>query len=277
MGFLKNIFGKIKPSTKRRCESEDFIEIPNEWGIGDGTPLLVERFPNLEKIFTDTNPPIPQQLTERNNKYWEEANLEAKRNALAIAYLQHPDFCIQKKTIPLVENICSIGVIQVLVCLFANPYPWFSDVRKQAAQSIWRRGKDNCEYAVRVLRDIIRGHTSLGFAANFPLTRTEAIQALDIFVEEAPNVDARKTIMEIVDKEIVIEERIKPGSFAAVTYVETLYLEGGKVVKNIYQAKSREEALAFLKSKTVTKKLHYIEVDTPEGTFGLDIAGMYKV
>ena len=43
-----------------------------------------------------------------------------------------------------------------------------------------------------------------------------------------------------------------------------------------YLAKNKADAMAFLNKKTVDKSLYYIVVDTPEGSFGRDIYGIYE-
>lgn len=68
MDFLSKLFSKGK---QQEGKSADFIKVSNNEGIGDGTSLLVERHPNLERIFSDPNPHPPQQLTQENRSYWE--------------------------------------------------------------------------------------------------------------------------------------------------------------------------------------------------------------
>ncbi len=45
----------------------------------------------------------------------------------------------------------------------------------------------------------------------------------------------------------------------------------------IYKGTDTESAKKFLMTKRVDKKLYYIEVETPEGTWGMDIEGLYLV
>ena len=44
----------------------------------------------------------------------------------------------------------------------------------------------------------------------------------------------------------------------------------------VYEAKTKKDAMNFLNGKIVTEKLYYICVDTPEGNFGRDINGIYE-
>ncbi len=45
----------------------------------------------------------------------------------------------------------------------------------------------------------------------------------------------------------------------------------------VYDAPSKDEAMTFLNSKNVDKKLYYVCVYTPEGNFGRDIMGIYEM
>jgi len=45
----------------------------------------------------------------------------------------------------------------------------------------------------------------------------------------------------------------------------------------IYKGTDVESAKKFLMTKRVDKKLYYIEVETPEGAWGMDIEGLYLV
>ena len=54
-----------------------------------------------------------------------------------------------------------------------------------------------------------------------------------------------------------------------------------KIVKNgatyeVYSAPDKASAIAFLKGKRVTQGQYYLCVDTPEGSFGRDINGIYQ-
>jgi hypothetical protein len=50
----------------------------------------------------------------------------------------------------------------------------------------------------------------------------------------------------------------------------------GEKVYRIHQGLNQAAAMDFLKAQSVSRRLHYIVVETPEGTFGRDIDGIYK-
>lgn len=52
--------------------------------------------------------------------------------------------------------------------------------------------------------------------------------------------------------------------------------QNGPNTYEVYKADSKEAALAYLQDRTVDKKLYYVVVETPEGSWGRDIQGVYK-
>lgn len=75
----------------------------------------------------------------------------------------------------------------------------------------------------------------------------------------------------------VTAETIIFGDPDKVKYDTTTKSDDGKNTYECYTAPDKGTALAFLKTKTVSKPLYYISVQTPAGTFGRDINGCYKV
>ena len=74
-------------------------------------------------------------------------------------------------------------------------------------------------------------------------------------------------------------KRSNKSSVSDIEFVETISKPnsyGGINTYEVYKSDSKAKALAFLKTKEVTKELYYIEVDTPEGTCGRDIKGIYS-
>ncbi len=198
MNFLSKLFGKKQPVTpssdqpSRGAEhptpatkTAKLIEIKRSYGWEDSAPLLVETNPNLEQIFNDPNPPIPQRITDRNRASWERADLNYKRTALALAYLQHPDPEFRKATLGFIGNIGAARVDQVLIDLLGDEN---TTVRAAVARTIWEREKQvNCKYAVRSLKDEMEYPGQV-------LGRAKAKQALDLLVQIAPDANARDGI-----------------------------------------------------------------------------------
>ena len=66
------------------------------------------------------------------------------------------------------------------------------------------------------------------------------------------------------------------GNVALVRYSETIKGSDGISTYEVYNGPDKASAIAFLKEKTVVKRLFYIIVDTPEGSFGRDFVGLYQ-
>ena len=66
------------------------------------------------------------------------------------------------------------------------------------------------------------------------------------------------------------------GDASKVVYSTTEKGNDGVSVYQVYKAPDKACAIAFLKKRPVTQKLYYIVVDTPEGSFGRDINGLYQ-
>jgi hypothetical protein len=247
------------------------VQVPNRDHFGDGKPLILSASPNLDRIFTDLEPESPLSEGDKNRSYWQGQDLAAKRNILAIAFLQHPNAAVRLATISLVQNMRTVGVSDELINLLGDSD---ASVSRAAAASIWERQKDeSCSWALKALRDEIRGSTSMGATDGLVMGRQKAIRALDVLIESAPNEGVLASIKDMADREIVIEERIKQVDTSSVKFAKTE--QRRQFTYEIYNAPNREQALAFLKSRSVSKPMYYLEVETPQGKFGRDLNGIY--
>lgn len=66
------------------------------------------------------------------------------------------------------------------------------------------------------------------------------------------------------------------GDASKVKYKEKTKGNDGTSVYEVYTAPNKASALAFLQTKTVSKKMYFIVVETPEGNWGKDIMGIYQ-
>lgn len=66
------------------------------------------------------------------------------------------------------------------------------------------------------------------------------------------------------------------GDKSKVKYKETVKGNDGICVYEVYTGPDKASAIEFLKDKPVSQKLYYVVVDTPEGSFGRDINGLYQ-
>ena len=60
-----------------------------------------------------------------------------------------------------------------------------------------------------------------------------------------------------------------------VNMIQKFSSKGGLYTYEVFQAESKEKALSFLEMTEVNQDNYYIEVDTPYGTFGRDVLGVY--
>ncbi|MCL2152443.1 MAG: zinc-ribbon domain-containing protein [Oscillospiraceae bacterium] len=79
------------------------------------------------------------------------------------------------------------------------------------------------------------------------------------------------------DKEPDANAKIIPskgGNASNVKYVREDRTSGGTYVT--YSAPNKADAIAFLSAQSITRQSYYVVVDTPEGSFGKDIQGIYQ-
>lgn len=69
-------------------------------------------------------------------------------------------------------------------------------------------------------------------------------------------------------------DKPKPVKVVKPTYLRTD--QQGPNTYEVYKAPSKASALEFLKTKTVTRGLYYVVIETPEGNWGKDKDGIYQ-
>ena len=154
-------------------DRNSLIEVRNTWGIGDGSPLLVQETPDLDAIFTDPAPAPPQRLHESNRSYWERQTVEHVREALRAAYLSHPNPRVREVAIHTAPPSYGGVVAQMLVDLLADPV---DAVRAAAADKISKH-KLLHDFAIRALQDEI-DQTGL-LSTLGPAKAKQALELLD--------------------------------------------------------------------------------------------------
>lgn len=171
--------------------------MPNVFGLGDGSPLVLAAKPNLARLLAAPNPMPPQD--NRANAWSGPASV---RFALVIGYLSHPDPKVRVSAIELGVLYCghTYGFQDRLVELAADVD---LRVRLAAISTLWMVHRESgCERVVQSLRDEIRGHTNdfgLPAAAGPRLGPDRARVALDLLVERAPDEGARRGLLALID------------------------------------------------------------------------------
>ncbi len=146
----------------------------------DNPPSMIEANPDLEGKLA--------RLSDR---------LE-KANYLE-PYFFHPDAAVRSRAAALCVPIDVHKFSYYLVNFLADPD---AGVRRSAATALWKRhGDEYCEYAVKSLRDEIRGHDSSGQGAN-DIGPSAAREALKELFAAAPTATARERIRNLIRDEI---------------------------------------------------------------------------
>ena len=73
-----------------------------------------------------------------------------------------------------------------------------------------------------------------------------------------------------------IKAQATHGDVKKVRYKETVKGNDGISTYEVYTAPDKASAMAYLRTRTVSQRLYYVVVETPEGNFGRDINGFYQ-
>ena len=210
LGIILNFFGKFKRSSPKPSESLSVDEKSPESkkkvfevfprGFYDSAPLLIEKSPDLEKLFAA--PPVIQKKTKQNMKFWgKSASSLDKRKALVTGYLQHPDPEVRLKTLELTSryNMLDYNDPLLFEVLATDPNEM---VKQEAARIIWMaEGNAGCKYAVKKARNEIE----FGSESD-PVGPSRAWKALELLLESAPDEKARKALMNQIDASTRMEQ-----------------------------------------------------------------------
>ena len=185
MNWLKRLFGG----------EQAVIAIPNSYGQGDGSALLVEKSPDLEKIFNSPDPPVIQKRSDGTRDYWSTASVDTRRTALLVGYLQHPNPEVRKAVMAFTPpaRYMPASVRAVLVDRLGGDPDAL--VRLAAAKTIWEREREsNCKYAVSKLKDETKYGTGLSVGPS------QARKALQLLIDNAPDQDAKRALQKLINQ-----------------------------------------------------------------------------
>jgi hypothetical protein len=263
----------LQPPTSARVETQTMVEVDNKMGYGDGSPMLIDTLVDIEALRQSQNPAAPFRIPPPD---WSQLPLKQCRGIVGVAYAEHPIARVRRGAIDLLSEDDSKGATLALVNLLADDD---REVRQTAAARLWARdGENGCKFPILALRDEVRGYVQIGSTMtsdNLWLGPEAAVRALDLLEAAAPSEESRATIRQLIEEYVIIEDRIKHVDTTAVKFVGTEEKSGS--VYEVYRAKNRGQALAFLKTKRVAEAYYYIEIETPEGNFGRDLKGIYEI
>ena len=157
------------------------IEVPNRLGIGDGTPLLVEEEPDLERILADPDPQPPQRISDRNRDLWAGRSPEQIRTTLVAAYLAHPRAAVRMETLKVAGNRADGSQVADLLVDRSTR------VRSAAAEMLWDQStapapeSTMLAFAIRVLHDEVK---RTGLVSH--MSAAQALEALRLLQRTRP-------------------------------------------------------------------------------------------
>lgn len=237
--------------------------VPDRYGLGDGDSIEVAARPEVGRLFDG----VP----------------ERERVRMVVGYLNHPDPAVRLAAVQQGPRagVVTVAEVEELVDRLAD---LDGAVRAAAGAALWDiQGESDCERTVLILRDEIRGHTmSLGAPSteSLRLGREPAEQALQTLLASAPDDEAQARLQALIDEHVLLPDSVAADSSLMLEFIEKVQRrssDGQVATYEAYRAVDRAQALAYLNAHPVTEEFYYLEVETPAGTFGRDINGIYDL
>jgi hypothetical protein len=264
VGIFEKFLGKRKK-----------IAVSGSWTaqLWKNRPVTVDVKPDIAAFFTQIELPYLWPDDKKYINYIDSQSnpQEHLRIQWSMVYLHHPnvDVVVEVlRAVPKLFSSQSLGVITELADLLTHRN---SEVRKEAAQTIWK-----CSDVV--LKTVFNVLGSKGVIPS-GITPQDAKRGAELLREFCP--PTRSQIFQQL-----ASETFGP-TFAGVpptpsprvqfkTKFSTPAPLGAHNTYEVYTAKSKLEALQFLEQKQVMVPLYYIVVETPEGNWGKDQNGIYQ-
>ncbi|MEV6286690.1 hypothetical protein [Kribbella sp. NPDC051770] len=239
------------------------VSVPDRYGFGGGDSIEMSAQPDVGDLLGGL------------------AGNERVR--MVVGYLNHPEPAVRVAAVRLVPALgeATVAEVEELVDRLAD---LDAGVRAAAGAALWDVQSDSdCERTVLILRDEIRGH-SMTFGApsteSLRLGREPAEQVLQTLLASAPDDDAHVRLQALIDEHVVLPDSVQADSSLVLEFIEKVQRRGGDgqvATYEAYRAADRGQALAYLKAHPVAEEFYYLEVETPQGTFGRDINGIYDI
>ncbi|MGC4941889.1 hypothetical protein [Kribbella sp. DT2] len=239
------------------------VSVPDHYGLSSGTTIEVPARPDVGDLFGGV--------------------AAGDRTRMIVGYLNHPDPAVRLAAVQQGSDpsTATVAEFQELVDRLADLDP---AVRAAAGAALWDFEADSdCEGVVRILRDEIRGHTMTygrPSTESLRLGREPAEQALQTLLASAPDDDAHARLQALIDEHVVLPDSVEADTGLSLEFIEKVQRQAGDgqmATYEAYRADDRAQALAYLNAHPVTEEFYYLEVETPDGTFGRDIKGIYDI
>jgi hypothetical protein len=169
--------------------SEETVIIKNRWGLGDGSPFVVPRHPDV--------------LAEVQKA---QAVSDKEEMRTIVCYLEHPEHRVRENMLCVLlggqSDMSPATTVEAVVDRLADPSAL---IRSLAAQVLWKTSHDHgIISAVRVLRDEYQQKSLFGMIG-LTMTPARALRGLVLLRNAAPTDEARSKFLKLVRKEIGIE------------------------------------------------------------------------
>lgn len=264
----------------------DRYELSGKWldeELGRETSVRVVKTGDMNAFFSQAQLPSPAPDDAQYAHYVETDVQGYHRVHWAMIYLHHPDPNMIIATLQAPIPWETMGVQGTLPYLLT-----YGDeqVEEAAIRAVWRTvSEDGRRFLLTTLasRGVVPSAIDPDRAkwavqrmyaacpADYPQSATEKFEELakeyfgpSVFGAPEPTSPAAEAVRSPEDRvsyKGMEEQHPQPG--ATWTY-------------EVYEADSKVDALAFLETKRVTQEFYYIVVETPEGSFGRDVNGIYE-
>ncbi len=219
---------RIRPQPR---QAKSMVVISNRWGLGDGSPLIVPRYPNVpadikrarsfwhstakrflqrqwDSLHSRTFVPLGKLIGREiiSIHTWSKISQKLSPNEemyLTIAYLEHPDPQVRETMLHILNrgeaNARSIGVAGTIIDRLADSS---SAIRELAAQVIWKT--QSIEYAVKCLRDEYYQRTIYG-TEGLTMMPADAVRGLQLLKNAAPTKKDLDRLRDLVKEHLDID------------------------------------------------------------------------
>jgi hypothetical protein len=278
----------VEAYATRATDLGDHFELSGTW-LGDiwssDSPVKVLKQADMDAFFSQ--PKLPCVLPGDQSYVQRIEKNPKSRGTLAlhwaIAYMHHPVPAMIAATLGARIPFNTVGIWGTVPYLMTHGN---AQVEEAAISAVWKHAKES---SLEILFNNLASRGMIGSGINFQRGRWAAERMLAVCPEDcAPAV--RKEFERLAASYFGLGPGVtvsKPAASAEparksedlARYKGTEKKpsgDGSIFVYEVYEARNKQDALAFLETKNVTQELHYVIVETPEGNWGKDKMGVFK-
>jgi hypothetical protein len=204
------------------------------------------------------------------------------RVAWTVAYLNHPAAEVVERTLrdhvtpDLLRNWLISGSLPGLM---VHPAP---AVREEAARRIWDCAESDLRSVLGVFSGRYTGTPSAlqrmgSVGGEFTRQRADVVKALRAHCPPEKRAFFEEQVAEVFGPSLAESEQAAPPGEVTFVRKEVKQMPlGVTATYEVHSAQSKRDALAFLENHLVEQDYYYLVVETPEGTWGKDKAGLFE-